>query len=218
MPLDAVRFGTVGKALPNVEIRIGDDDEILARGPNVMAGYYGRPDETAEALHDGWFHTGDIGSCDADGYLRITDRKKELILTSGGKKIAPQPIEAAMSEHALVAEAVLIGEGRHFPALLIVPDFTALGLRLGMPRPGHEGAARALLERADVCALYQAVVDAVNARLAQFERIKKFALLSQEFSTASGELTPTLKIKRRIIEERYKDTIDSLYSNGPVGR
>jgi long-chain acyl-CoA synthetase len=209
-PLEAVRIGTVGPPLASVEIRIADDGEILARGPNVMSGYYRRPQETAEALSDGWFHTGDIGAFDPAGYLRITDRKKELIVTSGGKKIAPQPIEAGLRAHELVAEAVLVGEQRHYPAALLVPDFSTLSARLGVS--GAElRTTPSLLDRADVQHLYQQAVDAVNEQLAQFERIKRFAVLAREFSIEAGELTPTLKVRRQIVETRYKDLIEGLY-------
>jgi long-chain acyl-CoA synthetase len=213
MTLDAIRFGTVGRALPGVTLRTADDGEILARGPNVMAGYYGRPAETAEALRDGWFHTGDIGALDADGYLQITDRKKELLVTSGGKNIAPQAIEGALGRDRLVAEAMLIGEGRHFLAALIVPDFAELVRRLGLPAAEAEDRRR-LLERPNVRALYQECVDAVNVHRAQFERIKKFALLPHDFSVESGELTPTLKLKRRVIEAKYRNVIEALYAEG----
>jgi long-chain acyl-CoA synthetase len=210
-PFGAMRIGTVGPPLPGVEIRIAPDGEILARGPNVMHGYYRRPAETAEAIRDGWFYTGDIGELDSHGYLKITDRKKELLVTSGGKKIPPQPIEAQLRANDLVAEAVLLGDTRHFPAVLIVPNFAALATKLGIARP--EGSSmRAVLDRADVKALYSGVIDAVNARLAQFERIKKFHLLDRELTLEAGELTPTLKVKRRVIETKYKAEIDALYS------
>jgi long-chain acyl-CoA synthetase len=211
-PLEHVRFGAVGRALPNVELRIALDGEILARGPNVMAGYYRRPKETADALRDGWFHTGDIGSIDADGFLRITDRKKELLVTSGGKKVAPQPIEAALKADDLIQDAMLVGDGRHFPSALIVPTLAVLSRRLGVPAPADTASTATLLERGDVLALYQAAVDRVNGHLAQFERVKRFALLPQEFTVAAGELTPTLKLRRRVIEKKYGDLIESLYT------
>jgi long-chain acyl-CoA synthetase len=211
-PLGRMRIGTVGLPLPGVELRIADDGEILARGPNVMQGYLNRPDETKNAIREGWFHTGDIGELDAQGYLKITDRKKELLCTSGGKKIAPQPIESALRTHPLVSEAVLVGDNRHFIAVLIVPDFAALWAKLGLSRPVDAPAIRTLLDREDVRALYAHAVDAVNARLAQFERIKKFHLLGQELTLDAGELTPTLKVKRRVIESKYRSEIDALYS------
>jgi long-chain acyl-CoA synthetase len=208
MPPGRPRFGTVGPPLPNVDIRIAPDGEILARGPNVMSGYYRRVDETQAALVDGWFHTGDIGAFDDQGYLRITDRKKELLVTSGGKKIAPQPIEEQLRADPLVSEAMLVGDGRHFPAALILPDLPALGARLHVDAP----AARARLDGAEVRALYQAIVDNVNRNLAQFERVKKFSLVPDDFSVATGELTPTLKIRRRVVLEKYRDLIEGMYS------
>jgi long-chain acyl-CoA synthetase len=204
------RLGTVGPALPNVELRIAEDGEILARGPNVMQGYWNRPDDTAAVLKDGWFHTGDIGEID-DGFLRITDRKKDLLVTSGGKKVAPQPIEARLKKHPLVAEAVVVGDRRRFPAALIVPAFDVLGDRLralGLPA----GERDALVLRDDVLGLYREVVDALNRDLAQFEQVKQIALLPAEFTIAGGELTPTLKVKRRVVEARWRDTIERLYA------
>jgi long-chain acyl-CoA synthetase len=208
---DAARVGTVGPALPGVELRIADDGEVLARGPNVMSGYYNKPEATAEVLKDGWFHTGDIGTIDEHGYLRITDRKKDLLVTSGGKKIAPQPIEAVLKRSPIVAETVLLGDRRRFAAALIVPEFTALERRL--KDLGRPPAPRAeLVNRADVLALYQEIIDALNGGLSQFERIKKFVLLPAEFSIQSGELTPTLKVKRKVVEERYRAQIEALYA------
>jgi long-chain acyl-CoA synthetase len=209
-PPDAPRVGTVGRALPGVELKIAEDGEILARGPNIMSGYYNKPDATAEALRDGWFHTGDIGAIDDEGYLRITDRKKDLLVTSGGKKIAPQPIEGILRRNPLVTEAVLLGDRRRHVAALIVPDFAALERRLR--ELGRAPGTRAeLTTRDDVQALYQEVVDALNRELSQFERIKKITLLPAEFSIESGELTPTLKVKRKVVEEKYRDRIEAMY-------
>lgn len=217
-PLDRPRLGTVGVALPTVRLRIAEDGEILAQGPNIMTGYFNKPADTAEALRDGWFHTGDIGTLDNDGYLRITDRKKELLVTSGGKKIAPQPIEGQLRASALVSEAVIVGEGRHFPAVLLVPDFPALAAALGEPPATTDAARAALVTRADVVARYAALVDGVNEGLAQFERLKQFRLLPTEFTMTSGELTPTLKVKRRVIAERYADVIADIYAEGSSAR
>jgi len=207
MPLSKIRFGTVGPPLKNVELRIADDGEVLARGPNVMAGYYRRPESTTQAIRGGWFYTGDIGSLDDHGYLRISDRKKEIVVTSGGKKIAPQPIEQRLRTHALVAEAILIGDKRHFPAVLIVPEFSRLAARLGT----DQSMLRANTGSDEVRAIYRDIIDGVNRDLAQFERIKKFALLSEELTVEGGALTPTLKVKRRVVEERYRDVIEDLY-------
>ena len=217
-PLDALRVGTVGKPIEGVEVRIADDGEILVRGPNVMQGYLNLPEETAAVLKDGWFHTGDIGTLDADGYLRITDRKKDLLVTSGGKKVAPQPLEATLKRSPLVAEAVLLGDRRRFISALIVPDFAALERRLKeLGRPpsdpstdsgqGHE----TLVTREDVLALYADIVDGLNRDLAQFEKIKQFRLLPREFTIASGELTPTMKVKRKAVDQNWASAIDAIY-------
>jgi long-chain acyl-CoA synthetase len=220
-PQDAPRLGTVGKAIPGVELRIAEDGEILARGPNVMSGYYNKPEATADALRDGWFHTGDVGTIDADGYLTITDRKKDLLVTSGGKKIAPQPIEAILKRSPLVAEAVVLGDRQKFASALIVPDFTALERRLrDLGRPPLEGSGsrdpherEQLVSRPDVLALYEEIVDALNRELSQFERIKKIRLLPREFTIESGELTPTLKVRRRVVEANWQDRIEDIYGS-----
>jgi len=213
-PLDRAKFGTVGRALPGVELRIAEDGEILARGPNIMRGYYNRPEATRAVVEpDGWLHTGDIGTLDGGGYLTITDRKKDLILTSGGKHVAPQPIENELRRHPLVAEAVLIGDRRKFIVALLVPDFPALEPRLAaLNRPG--GTREELVVRSDVVALFREAVDAVNATLAPFETIKRFTLIPSEFTVSGGELTPTMKVKRRVVEERWRAAIDTLYEEG----
>jgi long-chain acyl-CoA synthetase len=207
-PPGGIRPGTVGPPLPNLDIRIADDGEVLARGPNIMLGYFERPDETRAVMVDGWFHTGDIGAIDEKGYLSITDRKKELLVTSGGKKIAPQPIEERLRADPLVNEAMVVGDRRHFPAALIAPNFHALAARLRL----DDQTARSQVGGDEVRAIYQSIVDEVNRHLAQFERIKKFVLVPEEFGVATGELTPTLKIKRRVVLERYRDVIEAMYS------
>jgi long-chain acyl-CoA synthetase len=208
----AARIGTVGTPLPGVEIKIADDGEILARGPNVMSGYYNKPTATAEALSGGWFHTGDIGTIDAEGYLKITDRKKDLLVTSGGKKIAPQPIEAILKRSPLVAEAVVLGDRQKFASALIVPDFRALERRLkdlGRPPAPHAE----LVTRKDVVELYDEIVGALNRELSQFERIKKIRILPREFTIESGELTPTLKVKRKVVEQNWRNEILEIYGS-----
>jgi long-chain acyl-CoA synthetase len=217
-PLDRPKFGTVGRVLPGIELRIADDGEILARGPNIMMGYYNNAEATRAALDsNGWLHTGDIGTLDADGYLTIVDRKEDLILTSVGKHVAPQPIENDLKRHPLVAEAVLVGNRRKFIAVLIVPDFTALERRLAdLNRPW--GTRAAVVARADVIGLFQQAVDAVNAAHAPFEQIKRFALIPSEFTIATGEMTPTMKVKRRVVEQRWRAVIDTLYEESEPAR
>jgi long-chain acyl-CoA synthetase len=207
----AVRPGTVGLPLEHVEVRIAPDGEILTRGPHVMKGYFKREEATAEVIEkDGFFHTGDIGFLDPDGFLVITDRKKDIIVTSGGKNIAPQPIENRLKAHKLFAEVVMIGNRRSFAAALVVPAFEALeawARQAGLDVGGREE----LVRRPEVLAHYQALVNEMTKDLAQFEKIKKIALVAREFSQESGELTPTLKVKRRVVEERYKPMIDAMY-------
>ena len=209
-PPGAIRAGTVGPPLMNVEVRIADDGELLVRGPSIMRGYYQKPAETAEAMAGGWLHTGDLASLDEAGYLAITGRKKELLVTSGGKKIAPAPIEAKLKEHPLVSEVALVGDGRNFISALIVPDRAGVGRLAGAPA-ASAGALAPLLDRADVRQAFQSIVDAVNAPLAQYERVKKFALVPDEWTIASGVLTPTLKVRRRTVEMKYRDVIDGMY-------
>ena len=209
-PPAAPRAGTVGKAVHGVELRIAADGEILARGPNLMTGYHNKPEATADAIKDGWFHTGDIGSIDADGYLAITDRKKDLLVTSGGKKIAPQPIENVLKHSPLVAEAVVLGDRRKYAVALIVPEFAALERRLkDLGRP--PGTRDELVTRPDVIALYQEIVDGLNRELSSFEQIKRLAVLPREFTIESGELTPSLKVRRKVVEQQWADTIEGLY-------
>jgi long-chain acyl-CoA synthetase len=206
-----VKPGTVGLPLEHVEVKIAADGEILTRGPHVMKGYFRKPEATAEAIEkDGWFHTGDIGFVDADGCLVITDRKKDIIVTSGGKNIAPQPIENRLKTNKFIAEVVMIGNKRNFAAALVVPSFEALlawAKEKGMVATGREE----LVRRPEVVEHYQRIIDGMTADLAQFEKIKKIALLPKELTQESGELTPTLKVKRRVVEERYKAMIDGMY-------
>ncbi len=208
-PMEKPKLGTVGPAIPNVELRIADDGEVLARGPNVMQGYYRKPEATAEVIRDGWFHTGDLGSLDEDGYLTITGRKKELIVTAGGKNIPPAPIEAALKRSPLVAEAVMMGDGRPYCTALLIPDFAALAAQAGAGNASRE----ALVGRSEVVALFDAVVAGVNSDLAPHEQVKRFALLPAEFTIATGELTPTLKVKRNVVAERWGDAIERLYQS-----
>ena len=212
-PLDGIKLGTVGRAIPGVELKIAADGEILARGPNIMQGYYKQPDATRETLDaDGWLRTGDIGELDSDGYLKITDRKKELLKTAGGKYIAPQPIEGMVKRNKFVANAVLYGDRRKFPIILVVPNFDALE-RWAAERGLSYGTRAELLELADVQAKMEREVMGTLRDLAKFETPKKVLLLENDFTIESGELTPTLKVKRRVIEKRYKDQIDAAYAS-----
>ncbi len=206
-----IRPGTVGKAIPNVEIRIAEDGEIEVRGPNVMQGYYNKPEETrAVFTSDGWFKTGDVGTLDKDGFLRITDRKKELFKTSGGKYISPQPIEQAIKASRFVNQVVLIGAERKFPAALIVPVWEQLESYCKLK--GIEVKSRGeLCRHPRIVDLIQRQIDALTPNLAKYEKIKKVALLENEFTIEGGELTPTLKVKRRVIDEKYRDVIEALY-------
>jgi long-chain acyl-CoA synthetase len=207
---DDLRFGTVGKPIPGVEVKIAPDGEILAKGPNIMKGYYRKEEETREALEGGWLRTGDIGYLDKEGFLVITDRKKDLIVTSGGKNVAPQPIENVLKQNPFIANAVVIGGSRKFIAALIVPDFEKL-----------EGYAKAeevsyvnrrdLIQNESVVRFLLEEVDRCTPNLAPYEKVKKIALLDRDFEIEQGEITPTLKVKRNIVEEKYKELIDSIY-------
>jgi len=207
----AHKLGTVGKPLANVEVRIADDGEVLVRGPSIFKGYWNRPEETRNVFVDGWFKTGDIGQLDSNGYLSITDRKKDLIKTSGGKFIAPQPIENSLKLNPLIGTAVVIGDRRKFPAVLISPHFPVL-----------EDWARAnqvdivsretLVANAKVQALYEGIIEDLNENLARFEKLKRVLLVAEEFSATDGTLTHTLKVRRRGIEDRYRALIDEMYA------
>jgi long-chain acyl-CoA synthetase len=200
-----------------VEVRIAADGEIETRGPQVMSGYWKKPEETrAVFTEDGWFKTGDIGSLDSDGYLTITDRKKELLKTSGGKYIAPQPIEQLIKSSRFVNQAVVIGNDRKFAAALIVPDWEQLeayaklkGLNL---RTREE-----FCHHPRIIDLFERQIAARTQQLAHFEKIKRIALLDQELTVEGGEMTPTLKVKRRIVDQKYRDVIDQIYSEAAVG-
>ncbi len=205
------RIGTVGKILSNLEVRIADDGEILVRGPSVFKGYWNRPDETQNSFHDGWFKTGDIGHIDADGYLSVTDRKKELIKTSGGKFIAPQPIENSLKLNPLVGTAVVVGDKRKFACVLISPNFAPL--EDWARTNGVSFSSRAdLVANARVQSLYEEVVEHANEKLARFEKLKRVVLVPDEFTADNGALTPTMKLRRRIVEDRYRLQIDEVYT------
>ncbi len=206
------RIGAVGRPIRHVEVRIAEEGEIETRAPNVMRGYYNKPEATREVFtSDNWFKTGDIGALDSEGYLRITDRKKELFKTSGGKYVAPQPIEQRIKRSRFVNQVVLIGDGRKFPAALIVPDWEML--RSYAQHKGLDCKTPAeFCRHPRVIDLLQRQVDSVTEDLSRFERVKRVALLERELTVEGGELTPTLKVKRRVVNDKYKETIDRLYA------
>jgi long-chain acyl-CoA synthetase len=208
----ALRLGTVGLPIPDVEVRIADDGEIITRGPNVMAGYYKKAQATAEALDgDRWFHTGDIGLLDEDGFLRITDRKKDIIVTAGGKNIAPQPIERLAKTNKFVSNAVMLGDRRPFPIMLVVPNLETLkawAVREGLPTADVE----ALLRMPQVQGKMELEIRTTLRDLAGFEMPKKLLLLPSDFSVEAGELTPTLKVKRRVVEQHHRAALEALYA------
>ncbi len=207
----ATRVGTVGRPIPNVQVRVAADGEIEVSGPGVMQGYYHKPEATKEAFtDDGWFRTGDIGDIDDDGYLCITDRKKELFKTSGGKYIAPSPIEQMLRSSRFVNQAVLVGSERKFPAALIVPNFEMLESYAKLKELDINGTAE-YCSHPRIIDLISRQIEAMTPGLAQFEKVKRFALLEQELTVEKGKLTPTLKVKRRVVDERYRDVIDRIY-------
>jgi long-chain acyl-CoA synthetase len=201
------RFETVGTPLPGVRLRIAGDGEVLVDGPGNMLGYFRNEAATAEVLQDGWIHTGDVGELDGDGFLRITDRKKDLIKTAGGKFVAPQPLEAILQQAPIVERALVLGDERPYAVALIVPDWNALRRQLGL-----EGEPESLLEDGRARAAIQRLLDDMNAELGSWERIKSFQLLASDFSEEKGEITPTLKVKRRVVQERYREEIEHMYS------
>jgi len=211
-PLERIKLGTVGKAIPGVELKFASDGEIFARGPNIMKGYYKLPEATRETVDaEGWLHTGDIGQIDTDGYLKITDRKKELIKTAGGKYIAPQPIEAMVKRNKFVVNAVLYGDRRKYPIVLVVPNYDTLE-RFAKERNLTYGSRAQLIALADVQAKLEREVMGSLRELAKFEMPKKVILIENDFTIEAGELTPTLKVKRRVVEKKYKDLIDRVYA------
>jgi long-chain acyl-CoA synthetase len=210
---DAFRIGSVGKCVDGVEVRIAADGEILTRGPHVMKGYYNRPDATAECIDaDGWFHTGDVGVLE-DGFLRITDRKKDIIVTAGGKNIAPQPIENRMKANKYISQAVMIGDKRKFPAVLVVPNWDNLEKWAGLKNIIWTDRKQ-LLAMPTIQAKMDEEVRSTLTGLASFESPKKIGLLEHDFSIERGELTPKLSVKRKVIDSQYKPLIDSLYEGG----
>ena len=212
------RMGSVGMPLPNIELSLAEDGELLVRGPSVFAGYWHKTAATAECIdHQGWFRTGDIAHLDADGFLHITDRKKELLKTSGGKLVAPQPIESKLKNNVLVAQAALIGDRHKFICALLSPNFAALeewARHHGIAAQSRAG----LVANSRVIALYAEIVREVNGTLANFETLKRFRIVADEWTQDSGELTPSMKIKRRVLMARYSAVIDELYADEATAR
>ena len=207
------KIGTVGKPLANLECKIAEDGELLVRGPSVFKGYWQNPEETAKAFEDGWFKTGDIGNIDGDGFLSITDRKKDLIKTSGGKFVAPQPIESKLKMSPFVAHPAVIGNGRKFVSVIVCPNFPVLeqwAREQAIPFLSREE----LVRDPRVLDLYHKIIAEVNEHLAQFEKLKKVLVVPDDFTVDAGHITPTLKLRRRVIEQKYKRQIDAMYAEG----
>ena len=200
------KIGTVGPAIPGTQVKIADDGEILIKGPNVFLGYYKEPEATAESLKDGWLYSGDLGAFDKDGFLSITGRKKEIIITAGGKNIAPKNIEAMIKQSPLVGEAVVIGDRRKYLTALVTLDEAA----------ARKVAPDGLLhDHPQITSAIQVAIDTANQTLARVEQVKKFKILKVPFGIDSGELTPTMKIKRKVVAQMYANEIDAMYSDEP---
>jgi long-chain acyl-CoA synthetase len=213
--LEEHRFGTVGKPLPHCEVKIAEDGEILIRGPHIFRGYYKMEDQSFGAIADGWLHTGDLGSLDDDGYLSITGRKKDIIITAGGKNLTPANIENDLKQTRWISQAVMYGDRRPYPVVLVTLDPEEI------PHFAKEhGLSEDMAELAQdpkVHELIQGILDEVNANYAQVEQVKKFTILDHDLSQETGELTPTLKVKRNVVNEKYEELFEALYAGGRQG-
>jgi long-chain acyl-CoA synthetase len=207
---DEFKFGTIGKPFPGCEVKIADDGEILVRGTNVFQGYYKNPDATRETLVDGWLHTGDIGQVDVEGFVTITGRKKDIIITAGGKNITPANIEAEVKQHPLVSQCVVIGDRRPYLVALLTLDpeeAATYATQHGLP-----GDPEAMATNAQVREAIEEHIEKVNQKFARVEQVKRFKILPRDLSQQDGELTPTLKVKRNVVADKYAGEIESLYS------
>ncbi len=211
-----VRFGSVGTPLPGTEVKLGEDDELLIRGPQVMLGYYQAPEETARAIRDGWFYSGDIARIDDDGYVFIVDRKKEIIITSGGKNIAPQPLENELRMDKYISQAFVYGDRKPYLIALLTPNLERL-IKMAQKAGLEYLDLEDLVANRKIHRLYEERIEALNAKLPSYQTIKKFLLLPRDFSVDGGELTPTLKLKRKVIYAKYQDRIERLYLNNGQG-
>jgi long-chain acyl-CoA synthetase len=211
---EAPRLDTIGLPLPGVQVRLEPDGEICVKGPTVMKGYWGEPEETAAVMDaDGWFHTGDVGEMTPEGHLRITDRKKNILVLSSGKNVAPQPIEARLKASPYIAEVVLLGDRRPTVGALIVPNFDALRAREGMAERNNADLAA----DPEVRQLIRNEIDRLSEDLAEFEQVKRFVLLDRELTLEAGEMTPTLKTRRAVILQHFADAVRQLYGESPGG-
>ncbi len=207
---NAFKFGTVGKPIPDCQVKIGENGEILVKSPSLTQGYYRKPEATAAAFQDGWFHTGDVGEFDTDGFLRITDRIKDLIITSGGSNVAPQKVETVYARDHFIEQFITIGDRRQYISALIVPNFTALEAYAQAQGIGYESRSQLVNEPA-IRAFYQGRIAALSEELTPYERGKAFTLLAAPFAQETGELTPSLKIKRRVVAEHFASQIEAMY-------
>src|SRR5581483_3696199 len=208
---DRRRIGSVGPLIPGVEVKIAEDGEILTRGPHVMKGYWNKPEATAQAIDpDGWFHTGDIGELDKDGFLKITDRKKDIIINAYGKNIAPQPLENDLKSSPYIATPVILGDRRKFLTALLIPNFEKL--ERDVAAQGVVWKSREeLVSNPKVQAIFQSEIDKFNKNLDRQEKIRRFTILPNDFTIDNDEITPSLKVKRKVIDKKYKDVIDAMY-------
>jgi long-chain acyl-CoA synthetase len=211
--LGQLKIGTVGKALPGTQVKIASDGEILVKGPGVFKGYYKNPQATAETLKDGWLYSGDVGELDGDGFLKITDRKKDLIITAGGKNIAPQNIENQLKFSPYVNDAVVIGDRRKYLVALIAIDEDNV-IKYAQDNKIQFGTYASLTQAAEIKQLIQKEVDKVNKTMARVEQIKRFAILPKKLYEETGEVTPTMKVKRKYVNQAFKDIIEGMYKSG----